>query len=100
MSKDVQLNFRLPAELKAKLEAAATAHNRTVSAEAVNRLHDSFNASLDREATDEWLKLVEERDWLKTKLFAAMELVQQSQQTAAEAQAMNQRLLAGRKEPA
>ncbi|RWI46384.1 MAG: Arc family DNA-binding protein [Mesorhizobium sp.] len=40
---DPQFKFRIPAELKERLEAAATANNRAVSAEILARLDESFN---------------------------------------------------------
>lgn len=40
---DPQLNLRLPAELKTKLEQAAGSNNRTVTAETVQRLDASFS---------------------------------------------------------
>ncbi len=39
---DPQLNLRLPADLKEKLEDAATSNNRTLTAETVDRLTASF----------------------------------------------------------
>jgi hypothetical protein len=39
---DLQVNFRMPAELKARLEAAAAASGRTLTAEVVYRLNASF----------------------------------------------------------
>lgn len=42
MSKDVQFNLRIPAELKAKIEDAARTNNRSINAEAMNRLEQSF----------------------------------------------------------
>lgn len=42
MSKDVQFNLRIPAELKAKIEDAAKTNNRSINAEAMNRLEQSF----------------------------------------------------------
>lgn len=38
----VQVNFRMPASLKARLESAAAASHRTVTAELVARLEGSF----------------------------------------------------------
>lgn len=40
---DVQVNFRMPAELKARLEASAAKNNRTLTAELVTRLEGSFS---------------------------------------------------------
>lgn len=42
MSKDVQFNLRIPAELKGKIENAAKTNNRSINAEAMNRLEQSF----------------------------------------------------------
>ncbi|MDN4052880.1 Arc family DNA-binding protein [Massilia sp. YIM B02763] len=44
---DPQLNLRLPASLKARLEAAAAESKRTVTAEAVERLEGSFEQMPD-----------------------------------------------------
>ncbi len=107
MTKDAQFNIRMPADLKAQLEQAATASKRSVSAETINRLHDSFQPVLDREASAEWKKLVQERDqavadaakaredstWAVTRMLDAMKLL-------GEAQAMNARLLGERVETA
>ncbi|MBA8799150.1 ferritin-like metal-binding protein YciE [Agrobacterium sp. RC10-4-1] len=40
---DVQVNFRMPAELKAKLEEAAFENNRSLTSEIVERLQQSFD---------------------------------------------------------
>lgn len=42
---DPQLNFRIPAELKERLEAASIANKRTLTAELVARLEGSFTAA-------------------------------------------------------
>jgi hypothetical protein len=42
---DPQVNFRIPAPLKDAIEAAAAASNRTVTAEIVSRLDESFTRS-------------------------------------------------------
>lgn len=42
--KDPQLNLRLPADLKEMLETAATANNRSLTAETVERLRSSFSS--------------------------------------------------------
>jgi hypothetical protein len=42
---DPQVNFRIPAELKEKLEAAAAENKRSVTAELVARLQESFAPS-------------------------------------------------------
>lgn len=96
MSKDVQFNFRLPAELKAALEQAAAANKRTTSSEAVNRLHDSFQDPLDREAPPEWIEIVAERDRLKAQAVELVRLLQQTQQALLDSQSMNLRLLSER----
>lgn len=41
---DPQLKIRLPAALKAKIETAAQAASRTINAEVVSRLQQSFDA--------------------------------------------------------
>ncbi|PWB21312.1 Arc family DNA-binding protein [Comamonas sp. JNW] len=43
---DPQLNFRIPAELKERLEAAAVGNKRTLTAELVARLENSFRSEL------------------------------------------------------
>lgn len=40
---DVQVNFRMPADLKQQLESAAAASGRTVTAELVQRLQSTFD---------------------------------------------------------
>ena len=40
--KDIQFNLRIPEELKAKIDAAAKANQRSINAEATSRLYDSF----------------------------------------------------------
>lgn len=40
--KDVQVNFRMPEELKSELEKAAVANGRSLTAEIVKRLTGSF----------------------------------------------------------
>jgi hypothetical protein len=51
---DPQLKLRLPADLKEKIEAAATAGSRTINAEVVARLQRSFDSTafhhIEREA--------------------------------------------------
>lgn len=42
---ELQVNFRMPAELKARLETAAKGANRTLTAEIVFRLEGSFQTS-------------------------------------------------------
>lgn len=45
---DPQVNFRIPAELKAQLEAAAEKNKRSITAELVARLEESFAADIHR----------------------------------------------------
>lgn len=40
---DPQMNFRIPAELKAQLEEVAKMNKRSLTAELVSRLNDSLN---------------------------------------------------------
>ena len=40
---DPQVNFRIPAELKERLELAAKENNRSLTAELINRLDESLN---------------------------------------------------------
>lgn len=44
---DPQMNLRVPAELKNKIEIAAFENNRTITAEAVARLEQSFSSSAE-----------------------------------------------------
>ena len=41
-SEQIQVNFRMPADLKARIEAAAEANNRTTTAELVAALEEKF----------------------------------------------------------
>lgn len=100
MTKDAQFNIRLPADLKVSLEEAAVSNKRSTSAETISRLQDSFKPSLDREATEEWVKLVHERDRLKEDLEWAMKRMFDAMQLLSEAQAMNARLLGDRADAA
>ncbi|RAS38298.1 Arc family DNA-binding protein [Paraburkholderia bryophila] len=43
-SEDIQTNLRLPSDLKTRLKHAADASNRSMNAEVVARLEESFNA--------------------------------------------------------
>lgn len=56
---DPQMNLRVPAELKEKIERAAFESNRTITAEAVARLEQSFS---DTEKTDLSSLLAEMRE--------------------------------------
>jgi len=44
---DPQINIRIPAALKAKLDEASAASSRTLTGEVVRRLEDSFKADDD-----------------------------------------------------
>ncbi|RQP04844.1 MAG: Arc family DNA-binding protein [Paracoccus sp. BP8] len=46
-SEQVQVNFRMPADLKARIEAAAEANNRTTTAELVATLEEKYPAPAD-----------------------------------------------------
>lgn len=46
---DPQVNFRMPAELKQKLETAAAENRRSITAELVARLEESFARETDPE---------------------------------------------------
>lgn len=50
---DLQVNFRMPAELKSELEAAAKRNNRSTTAEVVARLQESFSGELQRQPLTE-----------------------------------------------
>lgn len=52
---DLQVNFRVPADLKAKLEAAASNAKRSITAELVARLEASFEQA-SQEALVEKIK--------------------------------------------
>lgn len=45
---DPQMNLRIPVELKEKIEVSAFKNNRTITAEAVKRLEESFNSGFFR----------------------------------------------------
>lgn len=76
MRKDVQFNFRLPAELKAAIEEAAAANKRSLSAEVGNRLIQSLAQREDTSTPQELGGLL-----LRT------------QRALAESQEMNMRLI-------
>ncbi|ASL26230.1 Arc family DNA-binding protein [Azotobacter chroococcum] len=54
---DLQVNFRMPAELKARLEQAAKENHRSVTAELVARLEESFQEKQPAAAALEIIKL-------------------------------------------
>lgn len=60
-SDDIQTNLRLPADLKSKLKAAADASNRSMNAEVVARLEDSFDSAEPPRADDRTLDLFAEK---------------------------------------
>jgi predicted DNA-binding protein len=45
---DPQVNFRIPAELKAQLDSAAAKNKRSITAELVARLEESFSSDTHR----------------------------------------------------
>jgi|GEM_PF-1183348 len=47
---DPQVNFRIPAELKARLEAAAAINKRSITAELVDRLEETFEIERELES--------------------------------------------------
>jgi hypothetical protein len=47
---DIQFKLRLPADLKAKIEAAAEQGGRSLTAEVVRRLEISFDSAEERDA--------------------------------------------------
>ena len=55
--KDIQFNLRIPEELKAKIDAAAKANQRSINAEATSRLYDSFDMNNNIQVEEE--KIVE-----------------------------------------
>lgn len=64
---DPQLNFRIPADLKARLEAAAEKNQRTLTGELVARLEASFKTFVDvgveQESEPETLTIKETSRW-------------------------------------
>ena len=52
---DPQMNLRLPVELKEQIEDAAAQNNRTLTAEVVGRLQESFDPNI---ASLSWVDLV------------------------------------------
>lgn len=54
-SEIVQVNFRMPAQLKARLEEAATANHRTLTAEIIDRLEASFLERADQLFGRDWV---------------------------------------------
>ena len=48
---DPQLKFRVPSDLRSKLEKSAEANNRSLSAEIVSRLEGTFESSLRQAAS-------------------------------------------------
>lgn len=67
-SEQVQVNFRMPADLKARIEAAAEANNRTTTAELVATLEEKYPAPADlweeivQSSLDRWSDLLVEMD--------------------------------------
>jgi hypothetical protein len=56
-SEDIQTNLRLPADLKERLRQAADTSNRSMNAEVVARLEDSFTAGAAPPVDDKTLDL-------------------------------------------
>ncbi|WP_423393288.1 Arc family DNA-binding protein [Burkholderia sp. LMG 21824] len=52
-SDDLQTNLRLPADLKAKLKQIADANNRSMNAEVVARLEESFTVESSGQPMDD-----------------------------------------------
>lgn len=50
---DPQMNFRIPAELKERLEVAAKNNNRSLTSELVSRLEASLDSSNTHDKLDE-----------------------------------------------
>ena len=48
---DPQINLRIPAELKERVEAAAAANKRSMNAEIAERLEESFRLKVDETIT-------------------------------------------------
>lgn len=58
---DPQVNFRIPAELKEKLEESARNNDRTITAELIKRLENSFNYEENFPATYDFVGELDER---------------------------------------
>ena len=56
-SEDIQTNLRLPADLKERLREAAETSNRSMNAEVVARLEDSFTAGAAGQVDEHTLDL-------------------------------------------
>lgn len=52
---DPQVNFRIPAELKERLDQSAKDNNRTLTSELVTRLTDSFSGNISDDNTHDKL---------------------------------------------
>lgn len=46
-----QVNFRIPVKLKEQIEEASLANNRSITAELVSRLEESFNENQQQDST-------------------------------------------------
>ena len=55
---DPQVNFRMPAELKERLEEAARAAGRSVTQEMIQRLQATFSPQRDLFAREELVRIV------------------------------------------
>lgn len=60
-SEDIQTNLRLPAELKKRLKKAADISNRSMNAEVVARLEDSFAGTAGAPIDEHTLDLFAEK---------------------------------------
>lgn len=73
---DAQFKIRLPHELKDKIRASAEQHNRTMTADIVARLENSFQQVRDTQATqDEILQAIADA---KTEITAELKAEIQS----------------------
>ena len=59
--KNPQVNFRIPSELKAKLEHSAKEQNRSITAELISRLESSFGTHKTDAKLGEILELLRNR---------------------------------------
>lgn len=96
---DLQVNFRMPADLKAQLEEAARQNNRSTTAEVVARLQESFDQKADPRSLESRIAATELRA-MTTELSlsaAVFQLLQQLPKQDAEvestARALSQEML-------
>ncbi|PZN83754.1 MAG: hypothetical protein DM484_03870 [Candidatus Methylumidiphilus alinenensis] len=75
---DPQLNIRIPSELKAQLEASAKTSGRSVTAELIVRLEESFRS--ESELKENWLTQSQEAqlaEWRREKASENAKLLEE-----------------------